>query len=280
MPIPSIACARLLSALPKFSEGIKGEQRLSAEILLMCLASLGAGFFDAVVGGGGLIQIPALLLLFPHLAPATVLGTNKLISISGTTVAAWQYARGGHVQWHTLRIPLLAAFVGSAVGAQLAAHLSTAVMRPLVATLLIAVWVHTWRSKELGLIRRSPSTPYSAEGVTAAIALVVGMYDGFFGPGTGSFMMFGMTALLGMEFLQATAHTKVLNWMTNLAALITFGWQGHVQWLFAIPFLMANVLGGWLGSRLAMRRGSPFIRQLFLWAVAAILARLVWDMWQ
>lgn len=246
----------------------------------MCLASLGAGFFDAIVGGGGLIQIPALLLLFPQFAPATVLGTNKLISISGTTVAAWQYARGGHVQWRTLRIPVLAAFIGSAAGARLATHLPAEVMRPLVVVLLLLVWVYTCRRKELGLIQRNPATRYRPEMVTALIALVVGMYDGFFGPGTGSFMMFGMTALLGMQFLQATAHTKVLNWTTNLAALITFGWQGHVQWLFAIPFVTANVLGGWLGSRLAMRRGSPFIRRFFLWVVAAILARLVWDMWR
>lgn len=246
----------------------------------MCLASLGAGFFDAIVGGGGLIQIPALLLLFPHFAPATVLGTNKLISISGTTVAAWQYARGGYVQWRTLRIAIAAAFIGSAVGARLATYLSASVMRPLVVVLLVAVWVYTWRRKELGLVQRNPATRFSKELVTAVIALVVGMYDGFFGPGTGSFMMFGMTTLLGMEFLQATAHTKVLNWTTNLAALVTFGWQGHVQWLFAIPFVVANVLGGWLGSRLAMRRGSPFIRKFFLAVVAAILMRLVWDMWK
>jgi uncharacterized membrane protein YfcA len=246
----------------------------------MCLASLGAGFFDAIVGGGGLIQIPALLLLFPQIAPATVLGTNKLISISGTTVAAWQYARGGHVQWRTLRIPILAAFLGSSVGARLAGHLSASVMRPLVVMLLIAVWAYTWQRKELGLQKHRPLIPYHPELVTSLIALVVGMYDGFFGPGTGSFMMFGMTALLGMEFLQATAHTKVLNWTTNLAALVTFGWQGHVQWLFAIPFVAANVLGGWLGSRLAMHRGSPFIRKFFLWVVAAILARLIWDTWR
>ncbi len=251
---------------------------MPVDILLMCLASLGAGFFDAIVGGGGLIQIPALLLLFPQFAPATVLGTNKLISISGTTVAAWQYARGGHVQWRSLRIPVLAAFAGSAVGARLAAYLSASVMRPLVVVLLFAVWVYTWRRKELGLVKRNPATSRHPEAVTAVIALVVGMYDGFFGPGTGSFMMFAMTTLLGMEFLQATAHTKVLNWTTNLAALATFGWQGHVQWLFAVPFLIANVLGGWLGSRLAMRRGSPFIRRFFLWVVAAILARLVWDL--
>lgn len=246
----------------------------------MCLASLGAGFFDAIVGGGGLIQIPALLLLFPQFAPATVLGTNKLISISGTTIAAWRYARSGHVQWHTLRIPILAAFVGSAAGARLAGHLSASVMRPLVVVLLVAVWVYTWQRKELGLQQRLPLTSYRPEWVTALIALVVGMYDGFFGPGTGSFMMFGMTALLGMEFLQAAAHTKVLNWTTNFAALVTFGWQGHVQWWFAIPFVAANVLGGWLGSGLAMRRGSPFIRKFFLGTVAAILARLVWDMWR
>jgi uncharacterized membrane protein YfcA len=248
--------------------------------VLMSLASLSAGFFDAIVGGGGLIQIPALLLLFPQLAPATVLGTNKLISISGTTVAAWQYARGGHVRWRSLRIPILAAFVGSAAGARLAGHLSASVMRPLVVVLLIAVWVYTWQRKELGIQRRSPLTHCHPELVTFPIALVVGMYDGFFGPGTGSFMMFGMTTLLGMEFLQATAHTKVLNATTNLAALLTFAWQGHVQWLLAIPFLLANVLGGWLGSRLAMRWGSPFIRKFFLWAVAAILARLIWDMWR
>jgi uncharacterized membrane protein YfcA len=248
--------------------------------LLMSLASLSAGFFDAIVGGGGLIQIPALLLLFPQLEPATVLGTNKWIAISGTTVAAWQYARAGHVHWKTLRIPILAAFVGSMMGARLAVYLSASVMRPLVVVLLVAVWVYTWRRKELGMVKRNPAFAHHTELVLTGIALVVGIYDGFFGPGTGSFMMFGMTTLLGMDFLRATAHTKVLNATTNLAALVTFAWQGHVQWLLAIPFLLANVLGGWMGSRLAMRRGSPFIRKFFLWAVAAILARLVWDVWK
>lgn len=253
---------------------------LSPNALLMCFASLSAGFFDAIVGGGGLIQIPALLLLFPQFAPATVLGTNKLIAISGTSMAAWQYTRGGHVQWRRLSLPIVAAFVGSAVGARLATYLSSAVMRPLVVVMLVGVWLYTWRRRSLGVTAHQPATAKHPVRVLSLIALICGIYDGFFGPGTGSFMMFGMTALLGMDFLSATAHTKVLNCTTNLAALITFGWQGHVQWLFAVPFLLANVLGGWLGSRLAMRQGSPFIRRFFLWAVAAILARLVWDMWR
>lgn len=246
----------------------------------MCVASLSAGFFDAVVGGGGLIQIPALLLLFPQFAPAKVLGTNKLLSISGTMVAVWQYARGGHVRWRHLPLPVLFAFAGSAIGAQLAAHLDASVMRPLIVLLLVAVWLYTWQNKSLGVTRHTPSASGHPQRVLCLIALLCGTYDGFFGPGTGSFMMFGMTALLGMDFLSATAHTKVLNCTTNLAALVTFGWQGHVPWLFATPFLLANVLGGWLGSRLAMRRGSPFIRRFFLWAVVAILARLVWDTWR
>ncbi len=247
-------------------------------VLLMCLASLSAGFFDAIVGGGGLIQIPALLLLFPQFLPATVLGTNKLIAISGTTMAAWQYARGGHVHWRILRLPIICAFTGSAAGAQLAAYLSAEVMRPLVVVMLVGVWLYTWRRRTLGTIAQTTRYARHPHLVMSAIALVCGLYDGFFGPGTGSFMMFGMTTLLGMDFLSATAHTKVLNCTTNLAALVTFGWQGHVQWLFAIPFLLANVLGGWLGSRLAMRQGSGFIRRFFLWAVALILARLIWDM--
>jgi len=247
---------------------------------LMCLASLSAGFFDAIVGGGGLIQIPALLLLFPQFVPATVLGTNKLISISGTSMAMWQYARSGHVRWRILRLPIVCAFGGAALGARLAAHLSAEVMRPLVVVLLVAVWLYTWRRKTLGAEQHESATARHPEAVMSLIALVCGVYDGFFGPGTGSFMMFGMTTLLGMDFLSATAHTKVLNCTTNLAALVTFGWQGHVQWLFAVPFLLANVLGGWLGSRLAIRQGSPFIRRFFLWAVALILARLVWGMWR
>lgn len=247
---------------------------------LMCLASLSAGFIDAIVGGGGLIQIPALLLLFPQFVPAAVLGTNKLISISGTTMAMWQYARGGHVQWRILRLPIVCAFAGSAVGARLAARLSAEVMRPLVVVLLAAVWVYTWRHKTPGAEHRDPLLARRPEAVMSLIALVCGLYDGFFGPGTGSLMMFGMTTLLGMDFLSATAHTKVLNCSTNLAALVTFGSQGHVQWLFALPFLAANVLGGWLGSRLAVGRGSAFIRRFFLWAVAAILMRLVWDVWR
>lgn len=251
---------------------------LSGNVLLMCLASLSAGFFDAIVGGGGLIQIPALLLLFPHLPLATVLGTNKLLSISGTSMAVLQYARAGHVQWRWLSAPIVVAFIGAAVGARLAVYLSASVMRPLVAVMLVVVWLYTWQNKQLGVHSRKSPSATSSVIIACVIALVCGVYDGFFGPGTGSFMMFGMTTFLGMNFLAATAHTKVLNCTTNLAALLTFAWQGHVLWSFALPLLAANVVGGWLGSRLAIRRGSAFIRRFFLWAVAAILVRLLWDM--
>lgn len=226
-----------------------------------------------------MIQIPAMLLLFPQLPPATVLGTNKLLSISGTTVAAWRYARSGYVRWNILKLPIVAALVGSATGAQLATYLEADVMRPLVMGLLAAIWVYTWHRPSLGATpAHQPIRCTQPHWVLTAIAFTVGAYDGFFGPGTGSFMMFAMTALLGLDFLHATAQTKVLNWTTNLAALLTFTAKGQVLWEFALPFMLANVVGGWLGSLLALRGGNLFIRRVFLAVTAAIWLRLAWDL--
>ncbi len=246
-------------------------------VTLMALASLLAGFVDAVAGGGGLLQIPALMVLFPGLPPATLLGTNKLVSICGTAVAAWRYTRSHLLPWRTLRLPLVLAFAGSALGAYVATQIAPGYIRLVVLAAVAAVALVTLRYPQIGLAERSVTR--HAGGLLLCV-LLIGLYDGFVGPGTGTFLIFALTALWGRSFLQASAASKAINLATNLSALLVFAWHGHIHVQLAAPLLIANMLGGWLGARVAIRRGAPFVRAIFLCVVFLVMARLAVDIWR
>ena len=248
-------------------------------IALLCVAAACAGWVDAVTGGGGLVQLPSLLIAMPDQPPATALGTNKLSSVIGTSAAAITYARRTRVDLRTALPMAIAAFVGAACGALLASHLPAQAFRPIILMLLVAVWLYTALRPAMGLEDRRQFTG-RRHGVIAAIAgLLIGFYDGLIGPGTGSFLLIVLVAGLGLSFLAASATAKIVNLGTNVAALIVFGLTGSVLWLLGLLMGACNLAGAIIGARTAISRGSGFVRAVFLVVVALLILRLAWDIW-
>lgn len=245
--------------------------------LALGLAALFAGFVDSIVGGGGLIQLPALFTAFPHSAPATLFGTNKLASVIGTASAAIQYSRRVAIPWRVAGPGALAALVGSWYGAKAVAYLDPAVLRPLILVLLVLVAIYTFVRKDLGSV--SAERAHGRRSVLLALAIggAIGFYDGFFGPGTGSFLIFLFIRLLGMDFLRASVSAKILNVATNAAAIAFFVGNVELMWKLAAVMAACNLAGAILGSRMALKHGVGFVRKMFLGVVVVLIARLSYD---
>lgn len=243
-------------------------------LLLLALAGLTAGFVDAVVGGGGLIQLPALLLGLPQAAPVDILGTNKLASICGTTVSSATYYRRVRPDPRTFLPLMLLAFAGSALGAVVASQIPKEAFRPIVLVALIVVGAYVVVRPNLGgaTILRFAGHQHTAAAM--GTGFVVGFYDGALGPGTGSFFVITLVALLGYNFLEASAKARLANWATNLAALCVFVPQGAVLWKVGLVMGLANLAGGYLGARTAVSRGSSFVRVFFIVVVSAFIVRI------
>jgi uncharacterized membrane protein YfcA len=243
-------------------------------VLLLCLAAGFAGWVDAVSGGGGLIQLPALLLAFPGAAPVAVLATNKLASICGTSASAATYYRRVRPDLRTA-LPMAAiALVGAVLGALCASVLPGRVFRPLVLVLLVAVAAYTVARPTMGAVqelRWGGRRHHLAAGLGG---FALGFYDGIFGPGTGSFLVILLVGLLGYSFLQASAKARIVNLGTNLGALLVFVPQGAPMWRLGLAMGACNVGGAWLGAHTAIRRGAGFVRVVFLVVVAALVLRL------
>ena len=247
------------------------------ELLLMSLASLLAGFVDSIVGGGGLILVPALFATFPGAHAATLLGTNKSASIWGTAFASWQFARRVEMRWGALLPAMGLSFVGAMAGAWVVTQISPQYLRKLLPLILLAVLLYTLAKKELGRTH-APRFSGRREILWAGlIGLGVGFYDGFFGPGTGSFFVFLFVRWLGYDFLHASAGAKLLNMTSNLAALILFAFKGFVWWHFALTLAVANVLGSLLGTRLALKHGAGFVRLIFIGVVSTLILKTGFD---
>ncbi len=245
---------------------------------LLVLAAFAAGWVDAVVGGGGLVQLPALLIGLPADAPpAAVLGTNKLSSVFGTATSAVTYARRLKPDWRTV-LPLVAAAAGgSAAGAQLAKLLPKEYFTPIVLVALVGVGLYTWRRPELGLVSQRKHAGGAHYGRTVAIGVGVGAYDGFLGPGTGSFFVILLVGVLGYGFLEASAKAKIANVATNLSALLVFAAHGSVLWTLGLAMGAANLVGGFIGARTALRQGNGFVRKVFLVVIGALIVKLAYD---
>jgi uncharacterized membrane protein YfcA len=239
-------------------------------VLALAVAGFVAGFVDSIAGGGGIVSLPALLAagLPPHLA----LGTNKLQACLGTTMAATRYARRGWLVARELPLGIACTAAGSLTGAALVTHLSSMWLARAIPWLLVAIFVYVLRAPRIGDSSHAAKTPAGVFGALAGLAL--GFYDGFFGPGTGSFWMIAFVALRGFSFPQATAQTKAMNLTSNLVALAWFGAHGAVVWPLGLCVGAANVAGAAVGSSLAVERGAPLIRAFFLVAVAATLLHL------
>jgi uncharacterized membrane protein YfcA len=245
---------------------------LTWTVLAVCVvAAFLAGFVDAVAGGGGLIQLPVLLAVLPTAPLATVSGTNKSVSVVGTTGAAVSYARRVDMDRRTVLTMAGAAFLGSAGGAALVTTVDRDAFEPVILVLLIAVTVFTLVRPDFGKIPRSRHGGLSR---AAVLGGGIGFYDGIIGPGTGMFLVLGLIAMLGATFLTASAAAKSVNVATNLAALAIFIPGGHVLWPLALTMAPANLLGGLLGARTAMNRGSAFVRVVFLGMIVLLITRL------
>ena len=247
------------------------------DIFIVTLASLFAGFVDAIVGGGGLILVPTLFATFPTAAPATLFGTNKSASVWGSIFASWQYSRRVEIRWRALLPAIALALIGSFLGAWLVTVISPEFLRQSLPVILLLILLYTLAKKELGH-RHTPRFHGRPEmWATGAVGLVLGFYDGFFGPGTGSFLVFIFVRWLGYDFLNASASAKVLNVATNAAALVLFAAKGHVWWHLALPMALANIVGSLLGTRLAMRHGAGFVRVMFIVVVGALIVKTSYD---
>jgi uncharacterized membrane protein YfcA len=246
-------------------------------LVLLAATSFVAGFIDALVGGGGLINIPMLFTALPKEVPATLFGTNKFASFFGTSSAALRYARRVDMPWGATLSATAAAFACSYLGAMAVAWLPRDLLRPLILVLLIASAVYTFRRKDFGVDHRPRAMGARAYVYALALGGVIGFYDGFFGPGTGSFLIFLFVRVFGFDFLHASASAKIVNLATNLAAIGYFIPNGFFLIDAAITMACFNILGAVVGTQLAFRRGSGFVRQVFLVMVSVLIVKFAFD---
>lgn len=246
------------------------------EVVVLCAFAFLAGLVDAVAGGGGLIQVPALFAVFPSLSPPILLGTNKFSALTGTTIATLRYSWSVPIQWRAVLPAAVLAGIGAVMGAKAVTLIDPVVLRPLLLVLLVSMAVYTLARPKLGE-NFDPLPVVRLSGSFLSLCAVFGFYDGFFGPGAGSVMMFALVRWFGYDFLRAAATTKVLNLATNFGALVLFVVTGNVLYAVALPMAALNVAGGFLGAHVAIRRGGRFIRTVFLAVVAALVAKVLVD---
>ncbi|MEU6703122.1 sulfite exporter TauE/SafE family protein [Streptomyces wuyuanensis] len=249
-------------------------------LVFLCVAAAAAGWIDAVVGGGGLLLLPALLLGMPQVPAAQILGTNKAVAIVGTTGAAVTYVRKAPVQVGTAVRIGLAALAGSMGGAFFAAGISSEVLRPVIMVVLLGVAAFVLLRPSFGT--GADRGPVTRARIATAIVLVgggIGFYDGLFGPGTGTFLVLALTAVLHLDLVTASATAKIVNVCTNAGALAMFAHQGTVLWKLAALMAVFNLAGGMFGARMALRKGAEFVRGVLLVVVFSLVAKLAFDQW-
>ncbi|NUP01820.1 MAG: TSUP family transporter [Nonomuraea sp.] len=246
------------------------------QVVVLLAAAAGAGWIDAVVGGGGLVQLPALLVA--GIPPVQAMATNKFSSVFGTASAAVAYARSTKVDRQVALPGAALAVVSAGLGAWAAAAISADVLRPVVMVVLVAVAAFVTLRPSMGAVPQ-PHLRTNARVVAAVVAAGVGVafYDGIMGPGTGTFLIIAFTTILGLDFVSASASAKIINVGTNLGALAVFGLQGHVQWALGLGMAVCNVAGAQLGARTAIKRGAAFVRIVLLCVVTAMVIRLGWQ---
>ena len=242
-------------------------------ITLLFFAGLSAGFIDAIAGGGGLISVPALL--WAGLPPQMALGTNKMQAVWGTLMAVRKYAKAGFVSWSQMRLTMLMTFVAACLGTWTLTQVSNELLKRIVPWMLLGIAVYVLLSPGLG---KTTAKARLKLGAFACLAgSVLGFYDGFFGPGTGTFWTLACISLLGLELTRATAFTKVANLTSNMASLLVFLAYGRVNYEIAASMICGQLIGGRLGAGMAIRHGAPFIRIIFITVVLAMVAKLLWD---
>jgi uncharacterized membrane protein YfcA len=251
---------------------------MSIEVaLFLAIASGFAGFVDAMAGGGGLIQLPALIVGLPNKELPLILGTNKVPSIFGTAAAARNYFKNIKPDIPLTLSMMGPAFIGSMGGASLAATVPKDFFKPFIVFLLVIVAIYTWLKPELGMSENLKYTHKKRLAIVALIGLLIGFYDGIFGPGTGTFLVFFLVSGIGYAFLKASGTAKLVNISTNAGAILSFQLTGHIWWQLGLLLAVANVTGAIIGSRLAIKGGSPLVRKVFLAVTFLLIARVAWD---
>ena len=246
-------------------------------LLGLALTAFISGFIDAVVGGGGLIQIPYLLITFPKMPLPIMFGTNKIAALAGTSIAAFKYAKKITFNYKLLFVIALSCFISSYLGAKIVSHIDSTLLKPLILVILIVIAIYTFLKKNLGLVE-SKNLPINKQMLYGSgIGLVVGFYDGFFGPGTGSFFVLGFVVILGFEFIKASAYSKIVNCVTNISALTVFIKQGNYILPLAILLAVFNITGSFIGSSLALKIGNGFVRFFFLIIVSIMILKYGYD---
>ena len=246
-------------------------------LLFLAVAAFAAGLIDAIAGGGGLIQQPALMIGLAKTETVVILGTNKVPSIFGTSASALMYRRNIKTDSKLLLTMVVPAFLGSMGGASLASRIPSEVLKPIVVSLLIAVLIYTWKRPQLGQIESLRQSEPLRLKIAAFAAVVIGFYDGLIGPGAGSFLVLTLVAVLGFAFLSASAIAKVVNVATNLGAIIIFGANGEIIWKIGLTLAIANVAGGLIGAHLALKGGSNLVRKVFMGVTLALIIKVAID---
>ena len=245
------------------------------EYLIVCPLCLLAGFVDAIAGGGGLISLPAFL--FAGLPVHNALGTNKLQAAMGTIIATWRYAREGYMVRGFVTVGVLCGLIGSACGTRLALATGDFAFRVIMLLILPLVAFYVLRTKDLGVHDGRPLPPSRALALTAGVSLALGVYDGFYGPGTGTFLMLLYTALARQSLRQAAGTTKAVNLATNLASLAVFLWHGAPLVALGLVAGLFSIAGNWLGARCFTEKGSRIVRPIMLVVIGLFALRLVVD---
>lgn len=246
-------------------------------VLILCLAAFFAGFVDAIVGGGGLIQTPMGLILLPNLPVSTVIGSLKIPAFSGTSFAAYQYLKKVDINWKLLIIMMLVACPSAFLGSTLLTYVSNDFMKPLLLIVLSLLAIYTYAKKNFGQHQEKKISHRTQIFNAVGISFIVGLYDGFIGPGTGSFFVVAFIAIMGFDFLHASANAKMVNLATNFGSICLFMIKGKIIWAVAVPMAICNAAGGWIGSKLAINKGNGFIRIFFLVVVIGTLIRFAYD---
>jgi len=244
---------------------------------LLAITAFIAGFIDAVVGGGGLIQLPFLLINFPKISLPVIFGTNKIAALCGTSVSAFRYSRRIKFNFKLLLVISIFCFAASFAGAQVINLIDPKILKPLVLIILVLVLIYTFLKKNLGASQSKELSLNRQMFYGSLIGIAVGFYDGFFGPGTGSFFVLGFVVILGFEFMQASAYAKVVNCITNISALIVFVKEGNYILSLALIMAVFNMIGSYLGSIMAMKKGNGFIRVIFLLIVSIMILKYGYD---
>jgi uncharacterized protein len=246
--------------------------------LLTALIGFAAGLIDSIVGGGGLVATPAMLNLHPGLHVLQIIGTNRTSSIFGTGVAAWNYLRRIHVERRVLLPACISALTASALGVQLAKRIDGDILKWTVLAVCIVLAVYTVFRKDLGLREERRFPPKHEMMVSVAIGSATGFYNGLIGPGTGTLMVFAFVSVLGLDFLKSSAVSKATNVSADLSSWTVLAFGGYIVWVLALPLVLGNMLGSYIGSHLAIRRGQGFVRAVFLVIVMALIARQAWQL--